>query len=60
MLLTYVNHFLSDKKKDSKTVTLKWPAVVFNILDQAEWDGGVWGGTEGQEDKVALRLNKCG
>ena len=41
-------------------MTLKWPADVFNILDQAEWDGGVWGGTEGQEDKVALRLNKCG
>ena len=37
-------------KKDCKTVTLKWPTDVFNILDQAEWDGGVWGGTEGQED----------
>ena len=37
-------------KKDSKTATLKWPTDVFNILDKAEWDGGVWGDTEDQED----------
>ena len=38
------------KKKDSKTVTLKWPTDVFNILDRAKWDSGVWGGMGGQEE----------